>query len=131
MNGSDNNNSPVKVKKGSRLQGVLLFALALLAIYISIVLPLQQAHAGVKEISWTAEYAFLSPPLALLGVLAILFPSMTTNDTFLLKAKDKLSVAGWLLLVALVAIGAGTYFFLDHTLQSLGYVDQQLHTEGQ
>jgi hypothetical protein len=131
MNNSNDNNDPVKTSKGSRLQGVLLIGFALIAGYVSIVMPLQEAYAGAQEISWTAQFAFLAPPFALLGVLVLFFPSMTTNDTFLLKAKDKLSLAGWAVLAALLVLGAGTYFLIDHQLSSLGYVDGQFHSDGQ
>jgi hypothetical protein len=111
--------------KGSRLQGVLLLGFAAAASYVSIVLPLQEAYARAQKIEWGAHFAFLSPPMALLGILVILFPSMTTNDTFLLKSKDRLSLAGWIVLAALLAFGAGGYFLINSQLQSLGYVDGQ------
>lgn len=131
MNSSNSNNDPVKTSKGSRWQGVLLIGFALVAGYVSIVMPLQEAYAGVHEISWTAEFAFLAPPLGLLGVLVLFFPGMTTDDTFLLKAKDKLSVAGWIVVAALLVLGAGTYYLVDQQLSSLGYADRQFHSDSQ
>jgi hypothetical protein len=116
-------NKPAGPKR-SRLQGVLIFAFAVFAGYVSIVLPLQEASAHAPQIEWGAQLAFLAPPLALLGILTIIFPSMTTNDTFLLKSKDKLSVSGWILLAVLAALGAGTAYLVDHQLQLLGYVDR-------
>ncbi|MDE1987907.1 MAG: hypothetical protein KGJ53_15490 [Alphaproteobacteria bacterium] len=129
MKSSDNDN--VKAAKGSRWQGVLLIGFALVAGYVSIVMPLQQAYAGAHEISWTAQFAFLAPPLGLMGVLVLFFPGMTTDETFLLKAKDKLSVAGWIVVAALLLLGAGTYHLVDQKLSSLGYVDRQFHSDGQ
>ena len=95
MSDSDLNNEAAEAPKGSRWQGILILFVGFFIGYISIVEPLQEAYAHVAKISWAGEFSWLSPPLILLGVLAIIFPSMTTNNTFLLKSKDKLSLAGW------------------------------------
>ena len=42
-----------------------------------------------------------------------------------MKSKDKLGVAGWLLIVALLGLSAGCYYLVDHQLESMGYVDGQ------
>ncbi|MBU6474285.1 MAG: hypothetical protein KGL66_10920 [Alphaproteobacteria bacterium] len=125
-----NSPTPARSWEGSRLQGVLITVVGVVAGYFSIVMPLQQAFAQAPEISWAGQYAFLSPPLILLGILAIIWPSMTTNKTFLLKAKDKLSVQGWIVVVALAALGAGTALAVNHQLTALGYTDQHLSVGG-
>ncbi len=109
--------------KGSRLQGGLILAFAVFAGYISIVRPLQEAYANAQQIQWGVQFAFLAPPMVLLGILAVIFPSMTTNDTFLLKSKDKLSVSGWVLVAALIVLGAGSAYLVNNQLDSLGYID--------
>jgi hypothetical protein len=110
--------------EGSRLQGILIIIIGLVAGYFSIYLPLKQAQEHAQEISYAGHFAFLSPPLILLGVLAFIFPSMTTDNTFLLKSKGKLSVAGWMLVLALVVLGGATFFFVNHQLSLMGYVDK-------
>lgn len=114
----------MSLRPGSRIQGVLLLIIGVVAGYFSIYLPLKEAQEHAQEISLAGHFAFLSPPLILLGILAIIFPSMTTNDTFLLKSKDKLSAAGWLVVLALTVLGGATYFFVSHQLALMGYVDK-------
>ena len=114
----------MSLRPGSRIQGVLLTFVGVVAGYFSIYMPLKQASEHAEEISYAGHFAFLAPPLILLGVLAFIFPSMTTDNTFLLKSKGKLSVAGWLVVVALVVIGGATFIFVDHQLSLMGYVDK-------
>jgi hypothetical protein len=122
------NNQPDTAKgsplEGSRLQGILILLVGLVGGYFSIYMPLKEAQEHAAEISWAGHFAFLAPPLVLLGVLAFIFPSMTTNNTFLLKSKDKLSGAGWLVVIALVLLGGATFFFVNHQLSLMGYVDK-------
>jgi hypothetical protein len=114
----------MSLRPGSRIQGVLLLIVGLVAGYLSIYMPLKEASEHAPEISYAGHFAFLAPPLILLGIMAIIFPSMTTNDTFLLKSKDKLSAYGWLMVVALVVIGGVTYLFVSHQLSLMGYADK-------
>ncbi len=122
---NDNNDAPKSSPlEGSRLQGVLLFVIGVVAGYFSIYLPLKQASEHAEEISYAGHFAFLAPPLILLGVLAFIFPSMTTDNTFLLKSKGKLSGAGWLVVLALVLLGGATFIFVDHQMSLMGYMDK-------
>jgi hypothetical protein len=121
MSTQEPSNKSAKTWEGSRLQGVVILVLGLLAGYFAIVLPLQEAYSHTPEISMYFKFAFLSPALILLGILAIIFPSLTTNQTFLLKSHNKLSVAGWALVVALAVLGFGTYYLLDLQISLLGY----------
>lgn len=107
--------------KGSRLQGIFILILGLAAGYFSIVLPLQQAYSKAPEIYSTFKLAFLSPALVILGILATIVPSMTSDKTFLLSGPKTLSFAGWILVIALLIVGIGTYYLLHQRLSSLGY----------
>jgi len=89
--------------------------------YFSIVRPLQQAHRNAPEISSYFKLAFLSPALVLLGILAVIVPSVTTDQSFILRAPNKLSLAGWILLIVLAIMGFGTYYLLDQQISSFGY----------
>jgi hypothetical protein len=107
--------------KGSRLQGLFILILGFAAGYFSIVLPLQQAHSKAPEIYSTFKWAFLSPALVILGILAIIVPSVTSDQSFLLSGPKKLSFAGWIVVVALLIVGVATYYLLERELSSLGY----------
>ena len=107
--------------KGSRLQGLVILGAGLVSGYFSIVRPLQQAYSHASEISWSFKLAFLSPVLVIVGILATIVPSTTTDQTFILSAPNKLSLAGWVLVIALAIVGFGTYYLFDQRLSSLGY----------
>jgi len=107
--------------KGSRLQGLVILIAGLALGYFSIIRPLQQANGHAPEVSWSFKLAFLSPGLVILGILATIVPSTTTDQTFLLKAPNKLSLVGWFLVIALAIVGFATYYLLDRQLGSLGY----------
>jgi hypothetical protein len=121
MDAKDSNSAKVWTWKGSRLQGLFILLLGLAAGYFSIVLPLQQAYSNAPEIYSTFKWAFLSPALVIMGILAIIVPSVTTDQTFLLSGPKKLSFTGWILVIALLAVGIGTYYLLHQQLSSLGY----------
>jgi hypothetical protein len=57
----------------------------------------------------------------LLGILAIIVPSATTDQSFILSAPGKLSVAGWVLVIVLAIVAFGTYYLLNLQIGSLGY----------
>lgn len=107
--------------KGSRLKGLLLLILGLVIGYFSIVLPLQEAYSKAPKISMYFKFAFLSPALICLGILAIIVPSTLTDQSFMSSGPNKLSVAGWALVIVLLIIGFGTYYLLDQQINSLGY----------
>jgi len=121
MDTKERNSAKVWTWKGSRLQGLLVLILGLTMGYFSIVRPLQQAHRNAPEISSYFKLAFLSPALVLLGVLAVIVPSVTTDQSFILRAPNKLSLAGWILLIVLAIMGFGTYYLLDQQISSFGY----------
>ena len=121
MDAKQSNSAKAWTWKGSRLQGLLMLTLGLGSGYFSIVLPLQQAYSNAPEVSLSFKLAFLSPALVILGILAIIVPSVTTDQTFLLRAPNKLSLAGWTLLIVMAAVSFGTYYLLDRQISSLGY----------
>jgi hypothetical protein len=104
----------------SRIRGVLLLILGAVAGYFAIVRPLQQAYGNAPEISMYFKFAFLSPTLALLGLLMIIFPN---SEQVFLKSQNRLSLAGWFLVAVLAIIGFGTWYLLDQQIASLGYKD--------
>lgn len=107
--------------KGSRLQGLLLLIVGIAMGYFSIIRPLQQAYSNAPEISLSFKFAFLSPVFVLLGILAIIVPSVTTDQSFILRAPNKLSFAGWILLIGLAIVAFGTYYLLNQQISSSGY----------
>jgi hypothetical protein len=121
MSNQQPGNNSVEASKGSRLQGVLLLIFGFVAAYFSIVVPLQEAYSRAPKISMYFKFAFMSPALIILGILIIIVPSVTTNQSFILRSPNKLSVAGWALLAVVVIIGLGTYYLLDQQINSLGY----------
>lgn len=106
---------------GSRLQGIVVTILGTILGYLSILQPLHAAYSRVDQIAWLSNFSFLSPPLIILGVLATIFPSMTTEKTFLLKSKDSLSLYGWVLVIALLIVGFGTYYLVNQQFVAYGY----------
>ena len=106
---------------GSRLQGIVVTVLGAILGYFSILQPLHAAYSRADQIAWLSNFAFLSPPLIILGLLATIFPSMTTEKTFLLKSKDSLSLYGWMLVIAMLIIGFGTYYLVNQQFAALGY----------
>lgn len=121
MDAKKSNSAKTWTWKGSRLQGIFILILGLAAGYFSIVLPLQQAYSKAPEIYSTFKWAFLSPVLVILGVMAIIVPSMTSDQTFLLSGPKTLSLVGWIFVIALLIVGIGTYYLLHQRLSSLGY----------
>ncbi|HEY1474222.1 MAG TPA: hypothetical protein VGF53_09080 [Pseudolabrys sp.] len=107
--------------KGSRLQGLVMLISGLAVGYFFIMRPLQQAYSHAPEISTSFKLAFLSPVLVLMGIIAFIVPSTTTDQTFLLRGPNKLSFAGWTLAIVVLIVGFGTYYLLDQQLSSLGY----------
>jgi hypothetical protein len=121
MDAKQSNSTKAWTWKGSRLQGLLMLILGLGFGYFSIVLPLQQAYSNAPDVSLSFKLAFLSPALVILGILAIIVPSVTTDQTFILRAPNKLSLAGWTLVIVVAAVSFGTYYLLDRQISSLGY----------
>ena len=121
MDAKEGNSAKSWAWKGSRLQGLFILILGLAIGYFSIIRPLQQAHSNVPEISLSFKLAFLSPVLVLSGVLAIIVPSVTTDQSFILRAPNKLSFAGWILLIVLAIVGFGTYYLLNQQISSSRY----------
>jgi hypothetical protein len=100
---------------------VLLVVLGLVAAYLSIVLPLQEAYSNAPEISLYFKFAFLAAPLIFLGILALAVPSTMTDQSFLMRDPNKLSAGGWALVAVLAIVGFGTYYLLAQQIGSLGY----------
>ncbi len=121
MGAKESNSTKVWTWKGSRLQGLFVLILGLAVGYFSIVRPLQQAYSNAPTLSLSFKLAFLSPALVLLGILAIIVPSVTTDQSFILRAPNKLSFAGWILLIVVAIVAFGTYYLLDRQISSLGY----------
>lgn len=121
MDAKEGNSAKSWAWKGSRLQGLFILILGLAIGYFSIIRPLQQAHSNAPEISLSFKLAFLSPVLVLSGVLAIIVPSVTTDQSFILRAPNKLSFAGWILLIVLAIVGFGTYYLLNQQISSSRY----------
>jgi len=121
MDAKDGHSAKAWTWKGSRLQGLLMLIVGLAIGYFSIIRPLQQAYGKVPEVSLSFKLAFLSPVLVLFGILAIIVPSVTTDQSFILKEPNKLSVAGWILLIVVAIVAFGTYYLLDQQLSSVGY----------
>ena len=121
MDAKDGNSANAWTWKGSRLQGISMLVVGLAIGYFSIIRPLQQAYSHTSEVSLSFKLAFLSPVLVLLGILAIIVPSITTDQSFILKSPNKLSFSGWLLLAVVAIVAFGTYYLLDQKLGLMGY----------
>jgi membrane-associated PAP2 superfamily phosphatase len=81
----------------------------------------ERLSSKAPKISLYFKFAFLSPALILLGILALIVPNVLTDQSFMMRGPNKLSVAGWALVVVLLVIGFGTYYLLDQHINSLGY----------
>jgi hypothetical protein len=46
---------------------------------------------------------------------------MTTDQSFILRGPNKFSFAGWILMIAMLIVGFGTYYLLDQQIDPLGY----------
>ncbi len=121
MRENESNSAKAWTWKGSRLQGLVILVVGLAAGYFSIIRPLQQAYGNAPQISLSFKFAFLSPVLVLVGILAVAVPSVTTDQSFILSGPNKLSFAGWVLLIVLALVAFGTYYLLDQQVGSLGY----------
>jgi|HubBroStandDraft_1064217.scaffolds.fasta_scaffold198151_2 hypothetical protein len=121
MDTKEGNSAKAWTWKGSRLQGLLMLIVGLAIGYFSIIRPLQQAYSNAPEISLSFKLAFLSPVLVLLGILAIIIPNVTTDQSFILSGPSKLSFAGWILVIVLAIVAFGTYYLLDQQISSVGY----------
>lgn len=121
MDANDGNSAKAWTWKGSRLQGIAMLVVGLAIGYFSIVRPLQQAYDHASEVSLSFKAAFLSPVLVLLGILATIVPSVTTDQSFILKSPNKLSFSGWVLLIVMAIVAFGTYYLLDRQIGLMGY----------
>jgi hypothetical protein len=105
----------------TRIIGVLLVLCGGVLIYLSIYLPLQQARAHAAHLTLSDRGVWLPPVMALIGLLVIVFPKMTTFDTVLVNQNKKLSLVGWLVVAVLLAIGFGMQLWFNSQLKALGY----------
>lgn len=121
MDKNESNSAKSWTWKGSRLQGLLALIAGLIVTYISIVIPLQEAYSNAPKIMMSAKLAFLAPVLVLFGILAIIVPSVTTDQSFISGGPGKLSPAGWILVGVMAILAFGTYYLLDQQISSLGY----------
>jgi hypothetical protein len=121
MDAKDGNAGKAWTWKGSRLQGTTMLVVGLAIGYFSIIRPLQQAYDHAPEVSLSFKLAFLSPALALFGILAIIVPSITTDRSFMMKGPNKLSFYGWMLVIVMAIVAFGTYYLLDQKIGSMGY----------
>jgi len=105
----------------ARIIGVLLLLCSGVLIYLAIYLPLQQARAHAAHLTLSDRGVWLPPDMALIGLLVIVFPKVTTFDTVLVNQQKKLSLVGWLLVAVLLAIGLGVQLWFNGQLKALGY----------
>lgn len=113
MNDLQSSPQPARPLQGSRRGGVILLLIGLGVSYLEIVEPLQEAAQGARRVTWNDSWSFVGLLLSLLGIVAVIFPKILSEGSFMFKSKGKLSISGWLLLGALVA-GAFTFSALVH-----------------
>jgi hypothetical protein len=112
---------PARPLQGSRWSGVILLLIGLGVSYLEIVEPLQEAAQGVRSVTWNDSWSFAGLLLTLLGIVAVIFPKILSEGSFMFKSKGKLSISGWLLLGVLIA-GAFAFSALVHNqFAKLGY----------
>jgi hypothetical protein len=105
----------------TRIIGVLLVLCGGVLVYLTIYLPLQQARAHAAHLTLSDKGVWLPPVMALIGLLVIVFPRMSTFDTVLVNQNKKLSLVGWLAVAVLLAIGLGVQLWFNSQLKALGY----------
>ncbi len=113
MNDPQSSPRPARPLQGSRRSGVILLIIGLAVSYLEIVEPLQEAAQGVRRVTWNDSWSFVGLVLSLLGIVAVIFPKILSEGSFMFKSKGKLSISGWLLLGALIA-GAFAFDALVH-----------------
>ncbi len=100
----DTADRPARPFRGTRLLGVVLLVIGLVVSYFEIVQPLQEAALGVRSISWTDSWSFMGLLCGLFGLSIAIYPKILSENSFVYKNKSKLSIWGWLMLAALVAM---------------------------
>ncbi len=105
----------------ARVVGVLLLLCCGVLGYLSIYTPLRQAQQHAASLHFSDKAVIFVPVVAILSLLVIAFPKMSTYDTILVTKTKKLSLVGWLIIAVLLAIGAGFYIWFHGQLKALGY----------
>jgi hypothetical protein len=89
--------------------------------YLEIVEPLQEAAQGARRVTWNDSWSFAGLLLTLLGIVAVIFPKILSEGSFMFKSKGKLSISGWLLLGALIARAFALSALVHNQFAKFGY----------
>jgi hypothetical protein len=121
-----------KHHREARLAGALAMIAGLALGYFLILRPLQEARAGVPELSWGGSYGFISPMLLLVGVVGIFFPGLFAlmESPRIVKPSGNLTGFGVAVAFAIILPIIGLCFwvngYVEHQFQQLGYVEGRL-----
>jgi hypothetical protein len=102
-----------------RLLGLLILAIGLGVLYYFLLLPLQQAQAGVAEIRYSLRAFFFVPFCVIFG-LAFMIGGSNLNYRNV-EAKS-LNPLGWTLFGLVVVLTGIGWWWFDQQFTALGYV---------
>ncbi len=121
MNDPQPRPQPARPLRGSRRGPVVLLLIGLGVSYFEIGEPLQEAAQGARRVTWNDGWSFAGMLLSLLGIVAVIFPKILAESSFMFKSKGKLSALGWLVLAALIAAAFAFRAFFHNEFAQLGY----------
>ncbi|CAN5254766.1 hypothetical protein BH11PSE2_BH11PSE2_18790 [soil metagenome] len=101
-----------------RLGGAASLAIGLGVGWWGILGPIRAAQAHAAEVSYETKIFVLVPCLLVFGLFFLI-----GGDRWAYRdvARQRPTAIGWVLLVAVAAISAATFFGLQHTFAQLGY----------
>jgi hypothetical protein len=121
MNDLQSRPQPARPLQGSRRHGVILLIIGLGVSYLEIVEPLQEAAQGARRVTLNDSWSFAGLVLSLFGIVAVIVPKILSENSFMFRSKGKLSIAGWLLLGALVAAAFAFRALIHNQFAKMGY----------
>jgi hypothetical protein len=102
----------------ARAGGLLLIALGCAIAWFFLLQPLEEAQAGVPEVSYQLK-AFLAVPACLVFGLGFLVAGAKLN--YRDAAAKKLTATGWVLFAVVAVLTAAGYWWFQQQFSALGY----------
>ena len=102
-----------------RLGGLVLIAVGVAVCWFFLIGPLQQAQAGVPEISYELK-AFWFVPLCVIFGLGFLVAGARLE--YRTADHKNFTGVGWIMFIVAAALTVGGYFWFQQQFDALGYV---------
>jgi hypothetical protein len=112
------NEAPQTNALRTRFLGLFLLLCSAVLSYTSVYTAFEKAWQHANSLSISTKAVVIIPAAAILGLLLLLFPRA---QALLWNDGKKLTVYGWIFVVAFIGIGFGFEFWFEQQLRALGY----------